>query len=82
MANGENQQEFLARVFEQFSKMMRDAGPYLSASYVMVGAVVGMMLVGYFVDRWLGTEPWILVAGTLIGVAVGLYEMARIVLKK
>lgn len=82
MAYGSNQQEFLSRVFEILSKTLRDAGPYLTASYVMVGSVLGMALLGFFLDRWLGTEPWILLVATLTGLVVGLYEMARIVFKK
>ncbi|MFQ6676358.1 MAG: AtpZ/AtpI family protein [Fidelibacterota bacterium] len=82
MPNRSDKEEFLSRVFVLFSRMLRDAGPYVTASYVLVGSVLGLALAGYFMDRWLGTEPWILLGGTVLGLVVGLYEMARIVLKK
>ncbi|MFQ6615952.1 MAG: AtpZ/AtpI family protein [Fidelibacterota bacterium] len=72
----------MSRVFQIFSRMLRDSGPYLTASYVLIGAILGLGLAGYLLDRWLGTEPWILLVGTAAGLAVGLYEMARIVLRK
>jgi F0F1-type ATP synthase assembly protein I len=31
------------------------------------------------VDRWQETAPWFAVAGLLLGVIVGLYEIAKIV---
>jgi len=29
--------------------------------------------IGWLVDRWLGTEPWFLAIGTLLGNAAGIY---------
>jgi ATP synthase protein I len=34
------------------------------------GSIVSGTLLGYFADRWLGTEPWLVV----IGVALGAYS--------
>jgi ATP synthase protein I len=42
--------------------------------------VVGLFL-GYYLDKWLGTRPWLLVAFTLLGVASGLITLIRGVLK-
>lgn len=28
---------------------------------------------GWFADRWLGTEPWLLATGVLLGFVLGLY---------
>jgi len=33
---------------------------------------------GWFLDKWLGTAPWLLVVAILIGSALGLYEFVRL----
>jgi ATP synthase protein I len=39
--------------------------------------VVGTAL-GYFLDRWLGTEPWLLLVFTGFGFAAGLRVLMRV----
>lgn len=29
--------------------------------------------IGWLVDRWLGTEPWLLIAGVVLGNSLGIY---------
>lgn len=40
-------------------------------------AVGGMGLVGYFLDRWLGTRPWLLLTFLLLGLVGGFYNFVR-----
>ena len=47
------------------------------ASYSMVGAIVLLGGVGYGLDQWLGTSPWLLLGGLLLGLIVGFYELAK-----
>jgi ATP synthase protein I len=45
---------------------------------LVVSTVVGALL-GYLLDSWLGTRPWIMVAGVLLGGIAGfrtVYQMA------
>ncbi len=42
------------------------------------GAVLVMTLIGYLVDQWLGTEPWALVVGSLVGFAGGMYNLIKL----
>ena len=35
---------------------------------------------GYFLDRWLGTKPWILILGLLLGTVVGFYGMFKMLM--
>jgi ATP synthase protein I len=45
---------------------------------LVVSTVVGALL-GYLLDGWLGTRPWIMVAGLLLGSVAGfrgVYRMA------
>ncbi len=32
-------------------------------------------IIGYFLDKWLGTEPWFLIAFLLFGIAAGFKNM-------
>lgn len=43
----------------------------------LVGAVVGFTLVGYWVDRRWGTDPWGLLAGIGLGLIGGMYNLIR-----
>jgi F0F1-type ATP synthase assembly protein I len=44
----------------------------------MTGAVLGLGLLGYFLDSKLDTKPYLLLAGLLLGVAVGLYDLWKL----
>jgi F0F1-type ATP synthase assembly protein I len=43
--------------------------------------VVLFMFAGHKADGWLGTEPWLFVAGALLGVTVGFYSFFKRVLQ-
>jgi F0F1-type ATP synthase assembly protein I len=40
------------------------------------------VLLGYGADRWLGTAPWFLVAGSILGMITALFNFFRKVLPK
>ncbi len=39
------------------------------------------LLMGYFLDKWLGTGPWLLLVFSLLGAASGLISLIRAVIK-
>jgi ATP synthase protein I len=39
------------------------------------------LLIGYFLDKWLGTGPWLLLVFSLLGAASGLISLIRAVIK-
>ena len=43
------------------------------------GSIMAGTLVGWLGDRWLSTEPWLLVAGIALGSANGFYRMWELV---
>lgn len=47
-----------------------------ASSDLLAGLFVGVLL-GYLLDRWLGTSPWLLLLGIGIGFAAGLRNLAR-----
>ena len=69
----------LERAARAFQDNVVRAGPVASASYTLIGAIILLGGIGYAIDRWLGTQPWFLLAGLLLGLVVGFYELAKAV---
>ena len=55
----------------------RRSGIAYAAAFSLFAAVVSGLIVGWLLDRWLGTKPWLLVAGVVLGSAAGFYEFIR-----
>jgi ATP synthase protein I len=70
---------FLARSLKFLQENIRRSGPAAAASYTLIGAILLFGGAGYALDRWLGTTPWLLLAGLLLGMVVGFYELAKAV---
>jgi F0F1-type ATP synthase assembly protein I len=49
----------------------RDWGEAWSLAFTLVGFVVVFAGLGYLVDRWVGTRPWLMVAGVFVGAILG-----------
>ena len=73
---------WLARSMESFQASVGSAAPAAMASYTMIGAILLLGGLGFGLDLWQGTKPWGLVAGLLLGLAVGFYELAKAVWRK
>ena len=57
---------------------VKDASPYLTIGIQLAGAMLFYVAVGYFLDRWLDTKPWLLVAGSVVGMIVFFIQLIRI----
>ena len=55
----------------------RKSGLAYAAAFSLFAAVVSGLIVGWLLDRWLGTKPWLLVAGLILGSASGFYQFVR-----
>ncbi|HEX9919543.1 MAG TPA: AtpZ/AtpI family protein [Pyrinomonadaceae bacterium] len=44
----------------------------------MALSIVSCLLVGWALDRWLGTSPWLIVAGILLGSVAGFMQFIRL----
>ena len=73
---------FLKRSTEALQHTAEQAGPSAGAGYTLIGAIMLLGLIGYGIDRWAGTAPWFLVGGLLLGIVVGMYELAKTVWRK
>jgi F0F1-type ATP synthase assembly protein I len=45
--------------------------------FELVGAVVGLTLIGYWWDRHFGSSPWGLLTGAVLGLIGGMYNLIR-----
>ena len=59
----------------------RKSGLAYAAAYSLFAAVVGGLIAGWLMDRWLGTGPWLLVTGLVLGAAAGFYQFIRVTSK-
>jgi ATP synthase protein I len=57
---------------------IRLVGQLSTAGLAFVFAIVLGFGGGYLLDRWLGTEPWLALAGFVLGVAAGVMNVYRI----
>jgi F0F1-type ATP synthase assembly protein I len=67
----------LSRSIQVFQENVSRAGPAATASYTLIGAVVGLGGLGYAVDSWLGSKPWGAFVGLLLGLVIGFYELVK-----
>ena len=56
----------------------RKAGFAYAAGFTLFATVAAFTGLGYLLDRWLGTEPWSLVGGIVLGSAAGLFQFVRL----
>ncbi len=57
-----------------------DLGNWYALSAVgieFIVAILGLGAVGWWLDGWLGSDPWLLVVGICVGFGVGLWMLLR-----
>ena len=59
-------------------QITRKSGVVYAAVFTLVTAVVAFLVIGWLLDRWLKTAPWLLVAGIVVGTVAGFYQFVRI----
>jgi F0F1-type ATP synthase assembly protein I len=73
----------LARSTRALQERAEQAGPAAGAGYTLIGAIILLGGIGFAVDRWQGGgSHWYLVGGLLLGIIVGMYELAKTVFSK
>lgn len=72
----------LANSFSYLQKIIRQSGPAMGASYTLIGAILLLGALGYFLDKWQDTSPIFLLIGLLLGIIVGFYEIAKTIWRK
>lgn len=62
---------------EENEEINRKSGIAYAAAFSLFAAVVSGLILGWLLDRWLNTKPWLLVLGIIVGAAGGFYEFIR-----
>ena len=62
---------------DDLEEVNRKSGLAYAAAFSLFAAVVSGLILGWLLDRWLGTRPWLLVAGLVLGSAAGFYQFIR-----
>ena len=79
----DNRRKFsFARSARSMQENVTRAGPAMAASYTLVGGIIGLGGLGYVVERWLETSPWFVLAGLILGIVVGFYELVKTAYRK
>jgi F0F1-type ATP synthase assembly protein I len=50
---------------------------YAGLGLELAASVAGLVALGWWVDRRFGTEPWGVLAGALVGMTAGMYNLVR-----
>jgi ATP synthase protein I len=64
---------------EEKQRVFRDLRLYGSLGIEMAAAVLIGTLMGYWADKWLGTQPWVLIIGFIFGAAAGFRSLYRVI---
>ena len=62
---------------DEKEEINRKSGLAYAAAFSLFAAVVSGLIVGWLMDRWLGTRPWLLITGIVLGGVAGFYEFIR-----
>lgn len=60
-------------------EVTRKSGMVYAAVFAIITSVVVFLCIGWALDRWLGTGPWLLVTGIILGSVAGFYEFIRLI---
>lgn len=63
---------------ESFAETARKSGLAYAAAITLFGAVVFMLIIGWFADLLLGSSPWGIVGGIIVGAAIGFFQFFRL----
>ncbi len=77
MAKEPNDSEKLTQAQKDARDMTLKAGLAMELPFTLVGAVAVGGAIGYFLDKWLHTAPWLLIVLGGFGFAGGISEIIR-----
>ncbi|MEM6629264.1 MAG: AtpZ/AtpI family protein [Bacteroidota bacterium] len=58
-------------------KQLPDYLKYTSMGFEILAYVLFAVFAGYKLDQWLGTDPWLLLVCSLLGVAGAMYHAVK-----
>ena len=64
-------------ILQKTKEVANDSAIAMELPFTLVGAVVFGGLIGYFVDKWLHTSPWLMIVFGGLGFVAGIREVIR-----
>lgn len=61
-----------------FRDSFREAGPYLTLGLELGLTMIVWSVIGYLLDRWLETTPWLTLSGVLVGMVSLFIQLVRV----
>ena len=61
----------------EYRRALKDVGPYLTLGLELGLTMIVWSVIGYLLDRWLETLPWITLGGALVGMVSVFIQLAR-----
>ena len=61
---------------------MRRLAELSSIALILPSSIAVGLFIGYMLDKWLGTRPWLLLTFTILGIASGLLSFFRAIKKE
>ena len=74
---GDAREPVSTRSLKALQTTISRSGPAATVSYTLIGAIILLGGIGYALDQRLGTGPWLLFGGLVLGLVVGFYELAK-----
>jgi ATP synthase protein I len=59
-------------------KVSRNSGALIGAVMALSSSIVSCLIAGWVLDRWLGTSPWLIVVGIIVGSVAGFMHLIRV----
>lgn len=61
-----------------WTKALRDVAPYLDLGWRLAGTAAGPPFIGFWIDVWLQTTPWALLAGCVLGLSAAILQLKHL----
>ena len=65
------------RQHDSHPPLLRSAGLYLGVAFELPGTIIGGLVVGYFLDEYFRTSPWLLISLTALAFVGAFVRLIR-----